>query len=218
VVAITVSVAALGAAAGGCGAASTPPPAQLALEREDLAFVCQTLEQLEGQAGAEVRATRAAWPQILGGLAPARRGLYTPRLADAVEAAQRLQLPTLFQERPAAALTGPGSGMAGLYRTFAELAGRGWQMIAGAIDAIEHGSAAAARFARANVGLYVESVYDGHFALAQISKQLRKGYEKLGGEKAFGALLPQSQVDGLARTYDRERDELEPKETVKLGS
>jgi len=211
-----VTVLALTAA--GCGSKSPPSAAELALEREDLAFVCQTLARLEGQAGAEVRAARAAWPFVYGGLPAGRHGIYTAQIADAVEAAQRLQLPALFQERPAAALTGPASSMAGLYRTFAELAGRGWQMIAAAIGAIERGSPSAARFARANVALYIESVYDGHFALAQISKQLVKGYEKLGGATGFGATLPEAQMLGLARTYDIERDVLEPKETVKLGS
>jgi hypothetical protein len=216
--AIALSLAALGTAAAGCGSSSTPPPAQLALEREDLAFVCQTLARLEGQAGAEVRATRAAWPQVLGGLAPRRRGLYTPAIEDAVEAAQRLSLPQLFQERPAAALTGPASNIAGLYRTFAELAGRGWQMIAASIYEIEHGSPSAARFARANVPLYIESVYDGHFALAQISKALVKGYKKLGGATTLRGVLPEAEVIGLERTYDKERDQLEPQETVRLGS
>lgn len=91
-------------------------------------------------------------------------------------------------------------------------------MIGAAIYQIEHGSPSAARFARANVGLYIESIYDGHFALAQISKQLLKAYEKLGGAKGFGSTLPEAQVLGLARTYDKERDELEPKEKLTLGS
>jgi hypothetical protein len=181
-------------------------------------IVSHALAQLEGQAGAEVRASRAAWPFVYAGLPPGRRGLYRPEVAVAVEAAARLELPVLFQERPAAALTGPASNIAGLYRTFAELAGRGWQMIGAAIYQAEHGGPSAARFARDNVALYIESVYDGHFALAQISKQLRKAYEKLGGRAALGTTLPESEVVGLERTYDEERDELQPKETVKLGT
>ena len=49
------------------------------------------------------------------------------------------------------------------------------------------GSAAA--FARANSPLYIESVYDGHFGLAQIGKNLTAGYRKLGGAAAFGKAL-----------------------------
>jgi hypothetical protein len=91
-------------------------------------------------------------------------------------------------------------------------------MISASIYAIEHGSPSAARFARATVPLYIESVYDGHFALAQISKALVKGYKKLGGPAALGSVLPQADVVGLERTYDKERDQLEPQETVRLGS
>jgi hypothetical protein len=205
-------------AAGGCGSKAPTAPAELALEREDLVFVCHALAQLEGQAGAEVRAARSAWPFVAGGLPPGRRGLYRPEIADAVEAAARLRLPTLFAERPAAALTGPGSSIAGLYRTFAELAGRGWQMLGAAIYQAEHGTPSAARFARANVALYIEAIYDGHFALAQISKQLHKGYEKLGGQEGLGTTLSAAEVAGLEKTFDKTHDELEPKETVKLGS
>ena len=78
---------------------------------------------------------------------------------DAVEAAQRLQLPALFQERPAAALTGPASNLTGLYRAFAELAGRGWEMIAASIDSIEHGTPTAARFARASSLCLVRAIW-----------------------------------------------------------
>ena len=46
---------------------------------------------------------------------------------------------------------------------------------------IEHGSPASARFARENVALYIESVYDGHFDLAQIGKKLPAAYRTLGG-------------------------------------
>ncbi len=204
--------------AAGCGKGGPTAPAELALEREDLVFVCHALQALEGQAGAEVTATRAAWPAIVAGLPARRRGLYTPLLADAIEAGERLGLPPLFQERQAAALTGPASGITGLYREFAQLAGRGWRMIGAAIFQIEHGSRSAARFARANVALYVDSVYDAHFALAQVAKQLAKGYAKLGGQQTFGSALTQAEVTGLVATYDEAHDRLEPHVQVKLGS
>ena len=70
-------------------------------------------------------------------------------------------------------------------------------------DQIEHGSPAGARFARENVALYIESVYDGHFDLAQIGKQLSDGYRELGGPAAFGRALTQAEVDALARVYSR---------------
>jgi hypothetical protein len=181
-------------------------------------FVSHQLQALEGQSGAEVTATKAAWPSIANGLARRRRGIYDGTIADAVEAGERLSLPPLFEERQAAALTGPASNIAGLYRTFAGLAGKGWRMLGASIYQIEHGTPAAARFARANSPLYIDSLYDAHFSLGQIAKQLAKGYAKLGGEQKFGGALSQAEVDGLVRTYDEQRDQLEPHVGVKLGS
>ena len=91
-------------------------------------------------------------------------------------------------------------------------------MIGAAIEQIKHGSRAGARFARANVALYIESVYDAHFSLAQIGKQLVKGYKELGGEAAFGASLTQAEIDGLAATYSEATDRLYPHVGVRLGS
>jgi hypothetical protein len=211
-------VACAGLSVGGCGKGGSTTPAELALEREDLVFVARTLQALEGQAGASVTATRQAWPQIAKGLADRRRGLYTPELADAIEAGERLTLPPLLHEQQSAALTGPASGIAGLYKSFALLGGASWRMLGGSIYEIEHGSAAGARFARENSPLYIDGIYDATFALGQISKQLRRGYEKLGGEDKFGGALTQAEVDGLARTYDEAHDELEPHVAVRLGS
>ena len=91
-------------------------------------------------------------------------------------------------------------------------------MILAAIAADEHGPPSAARFARANVGLYIESVYDGHFTLAQIGKQLLAGYGELGGPSAFGSLLSAAEVDALAQTYSEANDRLHPHVGVRLGS
>jgi hypothetical protein len=215
--ALLLLVLAVALVAAGCGHGGSTTPAELALEREDLVFVAHALQSLEGQSGAEVSAAKHAWPQIAKGLGPRRRGLYSRQVAEARAAAQRLRLPALLSERQAAALTGPAAGVAGLYRQFAELAGRGWQMLGAGIYQIEHGSPSAARFARANSPLYIDSVYDAHFALAQISKQLVKGYAKLGGAEKFGSALTQAEVDGLARTYDEAHDRLEPHVGVQLG-
>ena len=46
-------------------------------------------------------------------------------------------------------LRGPASGIVGLYRAFAGLARRGWQMVGAAIYQAEHGTPQGARFARA---------------------------------------------------------------------
>ena len=92
-------------------------------------------------------------------------------------------------------------------------------MIGAAIEQIEHGSPAGARFARANVALYIDSVYDGHFSLAQIGKKLLDGYRMLGGQAAFGTALSQAEVDaaGDAPT-PKPADRLHPHVGVRLGS
>jgi hypothetical protein len=91
-------------------------------------------------------------------------------------------------------------------------------MIAASIGQIQSGSPASARFARENIALYIESVYDAHFALAQIGKQLDRAYTMLGGPAAFGPSLPAAEVSALARSYSEAADRLHPHTGVRLGS
>ena len=64
----------------------------------------------------------------------------------------------------------------------------------------------------------MESVYDGHFDLAQIGKQLPAAYRTLGGPTAFGQALTQAEVDALARTYSEASVRLHPHPGVRLGT
>ena len=98
------------------------------------------------------------------------------------------------------------------------LAALGWRMTGAAINQIQRGSPTEARFARKNVALYIESVYDAHFELAQLGKQLLDGYRALGGPKAFKGSLSQEEVDALARAYSEAADRLHPHVGVRLGS
>ena len=166
----------------------------------------------------EVAATKAAWPSVANGLPADTRAVSRPTIQAATASAAHLRLPALFAEREAASVTGPGASLSGLFRSFSGLATRGWQLIGAAIDQIEHGSPASARFARANVALYIESVYDGHFSLAQIGKKLLESYDKLGGAAAFGPDLGQAEVDALADTYSEGSIRLHPHVGVRLGS
>jgi hypothetical protein len=216
--ALPVLLAGAALAAAGCGGGHPTSPAELALEREALVSVCRALQSLQGQTEAEVAATKAAWPEIVDGLPARSSGLYTPALRAAIAAAANLELPTLLSEKQSAALTGPASSLAGLYRAFAVLAGKGWQLVGDAIYQIEHGSPQAARFARANVALYIDSIYDANFGVAQIGKQLTRAYKKLGGAEAFGVALSQAEATALAATYSEARDRLVPHVAVKLGS
>jgi hypothetical protein len=201
----------------GCGAGATTTPQEARLQRADLVAVSRVLRGLQRSTSSEVAATKVAWPHVANGLPAKPRTIY-PAIHNASESAAALRLPPLFQEREARSLTGAAAGIAGLFRAFSGLSDRGWQLIGGAIEEIEHGSPATARFARANVPLYIESVYDAHFSLAQIGKQLTDGYGKLGGSGAFGTALTESEVDGLAHAYSEEVDRLHPHPGVRLGS
>jgi len=219
----TVRVAALlvGSAAlvlCGCGSASHATAVGLRLQREDLIAGARALSQAQGQVDREAQASRAAWPIVANGLPGQLSDEQRAAIAAAVRASAAMQLPGIFQEARAQALTGPASSIVGDFREFAGLATRGWQMIQYTAQQLEAGSAAAASFARANVDLYIESVYDGHFGLAQVGKKLSEGYEKLGGADAFGSALTQAEVQRLAGAYSAARFRLHPHDGVKYGS
>jgi hypothetical protein len=213
---LLLSCAALAAA--GCGSGEGASETGLRLQREDLVAVSHALQRAQGSVEMEVAAAKAAWPLVAHGVpTPAPATVRAPLGAAASQAAKVL-VPAPLKEAQAATLTGPGALIAGLFHNFNGLAANGWRMIGAAIDVIEHGSLAAARFARANVALYIESVYDAHFSLAQIGKKLTAGYRKLGDGSAFGTALTESEVQALARSYSEAADRLHPHVRVRLGS
>jgi hypothetical protein len=69
---------------------------------------------------------------------------------------------------------------------------------------------AAAQFLRANAGLYIYCVYDGHYDLSLVGKALQDAYRKLGGPSAFGKALTQRQVEALAHAYSIPATRLAP--------
>jgi hypothetical protein len=204
--------------AGGCGSGRSSTPAELKLQREDLIAVVRALRSSEAQVGREVADAKAAWPLVANGLPTNISPSFRPPIAAAGTSAARMELPALLQEGQTATLTGPASQLAGIFRSFTLLATRGWMLIGAAVGQIEHGPATSARFARANVALYIESVYDSHFNLAQIDKKLRTGYRKLGGPTAFGGALTRSELDGVAGFYSEATSRLHPHVGVRLGS
>jgi hypothetical protein len=213
---LTVSCAAIAAAAG-CGGEGRSAT-QLRLEREDFITVAHALQRAQPDVSREVVATKAAWPLVAHGLPAKPAAIPRGPIVAASASAAKLVVPGPLQEEPSRMLTGPGAQLAGLFQSFARLSGRGWQMIDSAIEATEHGSPAAARFARANVALYIESVYDAHFTLAQIGRLLKAGYSNHGGAQAFGTALTEAEVSALAAGYSEAADRLHPHVTVKLGS
>jgi hypothetical protein len=204
----------------GCGGTSREStPVALKLQREDLAATSRALKSATGPVVSEVAATKAAWALIANGLPADARGLAnSPSIAAATQAAARLRMPVLFGEARARSLTGPAAQLAGLFRSYALLSERGWKLLGAQFAQIESGTPAAARFARENAPIYIESIYDGHFTLAQVGKKLRAAYDKLGGPAAFANTLTQGEVDALARTYSEASDRLHPHVAVRIGS
>jgi hypothetical protein len=215
--ALVIIVGGVAIGAVGCGGASEASSrAARRLQREDLAALSRALKDAEVSVDSEVAATKAAWPLVADGLPSGT----TPTIAivAAAESARKVKVPALLGEAQVASLTGPAAQLAGLFRTYLALATRGWSLVAAAIDEVKHGSPASARFARENVALYIESVYDGHFTLAQLGRKLRDAYRKLGSSAAFGATLTRGEVDALAQTYSEASDRLHPHVGVRLGS
>ena len=220
---VGAALAALALAAGvlawaGCGGSAPATPAASHLERGDFVAVTRALSAAGPSVDREVAAAKIAWRLIADGL-PAGTGASARTPVQAAgRAAAALKLPPLFEEHQAAAITGAGSSLAGLFRVYVRLSTRGWRLIGSFIDDIAAGSTVSAQFARQNVALYIESIYDAHFGLAQIGKQLLAGYAKLGGGAAFGSALTQAQVDALAGSYSEARDRLHPHVGVRLGT
>ncbi len=208
------------AAVAGCGGSSkATTPAALKLQREDLVATSRALKRVQVPIAREVAATKAAWPLIANGLPGEITSLSRSAPARAAaRSAAALRLPALFSEEQARTLTGPSSQISGLMRSYALLSARGWKLLDAAFGQIESAPPANAHFARENAPLYIESIYDAHFTLAQIGKKLLAGYEKLGGAGAFGTQLTQAEVNALAQAYSEAGDRLHPHVGVRLGS
>jgi hypothetical protein len=215
---LALALAATGLSLSGCGGGTSAAPGVARLERGDFLAVARALEAARPSVDREAAAAKAAWRLIANGLPAAGSASGREPILAAGRAAGAVKLPPLFEEREAAAITGPGSSPAGLFRVYVRLSTRGWALIGSFIDDVASGSAVSARFAARNVALYIESIYDAHFGLAQIGKQLLSGYAKLGGAGAFGSSLTQAHIDALAGAYSEARYRLHPHVGVRLGS
>ncbi len=201
-VALGIAVALLVAAAlGGCG--SHPQRAAgVRLERADLVRLGNALRRLEHPAHAEVAAARAVWPTIVDGLPPTSTRAARHAFARGAARAEAVALPRFVVAE--GGLTGPAAGVGGLLKSYAVLTRRGWQFLAAASRTHR------ASFLRANSGLYVYCLYDGHFELSVLGKELQAAYRKLGGGAAFGAALTPAEVEALAHAYSSATTRLEP--------
>jgi len=202
-----------------CGTASeTSSPTALRLQREDLLAVSRALRTAEPSVAREVADARRAWPLVAHGLHAGSAAIARSPVDAATKSSVKIELPALLGEKQAASLTGPAAQLAGLFRNFSVLAALGWRLTGAAIGQIKQGSATEARFARENVALYIESLYDAHFELAQLGKQLLDGYRTLGGPDAFTGSLSQQEAEALARAYSEAADRLHPHVGVRLGT
>ena len=176
------------------------------------------LARAQAPVAAETAASRRAWPLVANGLPTALSPTLSQDVQSAAAAAAAVAAPAPLTEAQVRALTGPAAEVAGLFRNYTLLTARGWRMIAAAISEIERGTPAAARFARENVALYIDSVYDGHFTLAQVARKLSAGYRALGGASAFGPALSPAAVGALASAYSESSERLHPHAGVRFGS
>jgi hypothetical protein len=216
---IVALVLTLALAGGGCAGSANEQstPAALKLQREDLAAVARELMTAETAVSLEVTETKRVWP-LLSGPVPTSAADGASHARHSTKTVTGLKTPTLFGELQARSLTGPAASIAGLFRYSVLLTTRGWKMVFASSNQMSRGSPTAARFARENIGLYVESIYDGHFGLAQIGKKLLAAYEKLGGPPAFASTLTQAEVDALARAYSEASLRLHPHPHISVGS
>ncbi len=210
----------------GCGSSSSShaqSSRELALERAQFEQVASQLSGLEVAVKREVAASRVAWPSIAGGLPQTLGSGLRTAVGAANALAKALPEPSFLAN--ARKLTGPASGIAGIYENYEQLAQRGWNLTEAAVQTIASAgpatnatganasAAAQASFERANSPLYLDAIYDGHFDLSLLGKSLASGYEKLGGPEAFGTALTQAQVNALAGTYSIPAVRLEPHPT-----
>jgi hypothetical protein len=202
----------------GCGSGhSNVSRREYALERAQFEQVADELREVQGAVHREVATSRSAWPLIYNGLPTRMSARLQSRVKAASDVAGALPAPRFMTQQ--ATLTGPASGIAGLYEDYDRLAERGWRLTETTVSGIVSGPVSVARFVRANSPLYIDSIYDGHFDLSLIGKKLLEGYEKIqdlseekkfAGIGGFGSSLTQREVQALAAAYSIPAVRLEP--------
>jgi hypothetical protein len=186
------------------------------LERADVVLLAHTLQRLQTQTRAEIVPARSVWPALAGGLP---RGLPTTlrlRVSAAAHSAGDLELPAFVSAE--GGLSGPAAKLGGMLKAYVRLTQSGWRYTAAALAAESKSPLLpTTRFLRANSGLYIYSIYDGHYDLSLIGKALQSAYRALGGAPAFGGSLTPTQVQALANAYSIAATRLEPHPPANLA-
>jgi hypothetical protein len=186
------------------------------LERADVVLLAHTLQRLQTQTRAEIVPARGVWPALAGGLPRGLPATLRLQVSAAAHGAGALELPAFLTTE--GGLTGPAAKLGGMLKAYVRLTQGGWRYTAAAL-AVESKSPTlpSARFLRANSGLYIYSIYDGHYDLSLIGKTLQSAYRALGGAPAFGSSLTPGQVEALASAYSIAATRLEPHPPANLA-
>lgn len=187
----------------------THTPAELALQRSQLALVSRQLLQVEAPVAREVAHARMAWPSLAEGLPARASSALGRRVAAANGAAEAVPTPPFLEVRHE--LIGPAERISTLFHNFEVLAQHGWAHLDQAVGAMQHGSRQVAAFERANSGLYIDSIHDGHLAISEIGEKVLHSYERLGAGAAFGASLTPRQVSSIVAAFSPQADQLSPR-------
>lgn len=167
------------------------------------------LQRLQTQTNAEVTAAHAVWPALAGGLPRGLTPALRAKVSTAARSASALTLPAIVTVEDG--LTGPAARLGGMLKAYVRLTQSGWRYTAAALAAESKSpTLPTTRFLRGNSGLYIYSIYDGHYDLSLIGKALQSAYRMLGGAPVFGESLTQTQVEALASAYSIAAARLQP--------
>jgi hypothetical protein len=205
-----IAVAALVGAAIGFAATrgESHTPAELALQRSQLALLSHQLLTLETYVRREAAASRKAWHVLAKGMPRRPTASLAMQASAASAAASAISIPTLVEARHQ--LIGPAERIASLFHDFVLLSQGGWSHVVQTAASLRNGRKRSAEFERVNAGLYIESIYDGNFDASLIGGHVLDSYERLGAQHAFGRSLTPAEVSSIATAYSPQAELLTP--------
>lgn len=207
---VALALAALTAAAIGFAATrgESHTPAELALQRSQLALLSHQLLRLETPVRHEAATSRGAWLALARGMPAHPTASLAAQASTASAAASAISIPAFVEARHR--LIGPAERIASLLHDFILLTQDGWGHVVQTAASLRSGPKRSAEFEHANAGLYIESIYDGNFDASLIGEHVLHSYERLGGRSAFGSSLTPAQVGSIVAAYSPQVELLTP--------